>query len=150
MISSRVLSERFIQLRAGEYHLALPLIGVQKIIALGVQASNPSAAGKPLPPNAISLARVLGAKRAPDTEPCLLRLVGQAESTLVSCCEIEGFWEAESLEPMSGTVGIRWPGLIRGLMRKRGRWIVVLEPAILVGVLEGWIEYGTQHSARGE
>lgn len=139
------MEDRFIRIRAAGYHLALPVVGIQSILRLSAETPDVSVVeNQPnsvvlQPRQSISLARLLGAAHVPNHEPSRFTLVGQRDSTELRCCAIDGNVTEGQLEPLPKSVETTWPGLIRGLLLLDKRWILVLEPAILLGVMEGWL-----------
>ncbi len=142
-----MVSERLIQLRAGEYDLAIPLLGIQAIISLveGISLDMRSPATTAGPKidsevKPISLARMLKARTIPAREPSQFLLVGQRITAPLACTAIAGSWDPEVLQPVPSTIEIHWPGLIRALALQGDKWVPVIEPAILLGVIEGWLD----------
>lgn len=45
-------------------------------------------------------------------------------------------FEAEKVRPLPRTVAVRWPDLIRGTCRYGGSLVLVLDPRVLMGVVE--------------
>ena len=142
------MDDRFIQFRAAEYHLALPVVGVQSILSLTGGPPTALLSGSEMnsaslePRQPVSLSRLLGARSIPTDEPSRFTLVGQRDTTELCCCAIEGGVSTGRLEPLPSPAEPAWPGLIRGLLQMSDRWVLVLEPAILLGVMEGWLESG--------
>ena len=135
------------------------MLGIQAIISLAegvsldmrspVSATGPKLDSQIKP---ISLARIMGARHIPPSEPSQFLLVGQRTTAPLACTTIAGSWDPEVLEPVPSTIDIHWPGLIRALALHGTKWVPVIEPAILLGVIEGWIEDNSAdtHQSLGE
>lgn len=129
---------RYIALTAGPFKVALPLVSVRQLLDTGGERSL-----APLDPRAlgvapISLARLLGA--APSTDrPALLLFDGHEGPVLLTACVLGGIFEPkeeDELRPLPPSVAVRWPDLIRGTLRHEGAMRLVLDPHVLMGVVE--------------
>jgi hypothetical protein len=128
--------ERYLGVRAGPFRLALPFETVRQILDVGgTQASAPSDP-RALGVEPISLARLLGAQ--PTLErPALLLFDGHTGPVLLSTCVLGGVVDASAPpRPLPRTVACRWPGLIRGVIDDAPGLRLVLDPRVLMGLVE--------------
>lgn len=142
---------RFIALTAGPFKVALPLVSVRQLLDTGGERSL-----APLDPRAlgvapISLARLLGA--SPCTErPALLLFDGHTGPVLLTACVLGGIFEPKEgeIRPLPPSVAVRWPDLIRGTLRHEGALWLVLDPHVLMGVVEVRAEELEAREGEGE
>lgn len=102
---------RFLALVAGPFRVALPLRAVKQIVDVGGAEGAPPDEAQ----GAVSLAAVFGEAPMPWRPAVVLLDVGGAE-LLLSCCRLEGVFEADVPLPLPKTVAMRWPGLLQGAL----------------------------------
>lgn len=128
---------RFIALTAGPFKVALPLVSVRQLLDAGGERSFAPMDPRALGVAPISLARLLG--ETPCTErPALLLFDGHTGPVLLTACVLGGIFEPKDgeIRPLPPSVAVRWPDLIRGTVRHEGAMRLVLDPHVLMGVVE--------------
>jgi len=128
------MSERFLGLRAGLFPVSLPLASVRQILDMGGDKGSAPTDPRELGVAPVSLARILGAQPGPE-RPALLLLDGASGPLLLTVCELVGVLDATEVTPLPPSVSIRFPGLLRGLIRQEGVHLV-LDPQALAKVVE--------------
>ena len=129
-----VSRERYLGVDAGPFRLALPLSSVRQILDVG--AGEASLDPRALGVEPVSLAVLLGA--SPTSErPAVLLFDGTAEPVVLTCCGLRGVVDADTPHPLPSTVACRWPGLLKGTIDDANRLALVLDPHVLMGLLEG-------------
>ena len=127
-------AERFLGLRAGLFPVSLPLVSVRQILDMGGATGSAPTDPRALGVAPVSLAKVLGA--TPDAErPALLLLDGKSGPLLLSADALDGVLDATQVTPLPPSVGIRFPGLLRGLI-SHDTMRLVLDPDVLAEVVE--------------
>ena len=131
--------ERFLGVLAGPFRLALPLETVRQILDVGGATAEASERA-PTDPRALgvqplSLAELLGAAPA-DRRPALLLFDGHTGPVLLSTCVLGAVIDAPTPTPLPRTVACRWPGLIQGVIDDGGQLRLVLDPRVLMGLVE--------------
>lgn len=129
------MAERLLAITAGPFRVALPLPSLRQILDLGGAHRDAPTDPRALGVTPLSLARILGAEPVSDA-PALLLFDGHPGPVLLTACRLEGVFEAEKVRPLPRTVAVRWPDLIRGTCRYRGNLVLVLDPRVLMGVVE--------------
>jgi hypothetical protein len=120
--------QRFIGFRAGPFRLAAPITAVLQIVDGGGDGVGGG-------PEVRSLAALLGA--APLGPPtALLAFAGAAGPVLLGCCALHGELDAAPPAPLPRTVACRWPGLLAGTLDGDEGITLVINPSVLVGLLE--------------
>lgn len=127
---------RFIALTAGPFKVALPLVSVRQLLDTGGERSFAPTDPRALGVAPVSLARLLG--EAPRSDrPALLLFDGPTGPVLVTACVFGGIFEPKAdVRPLPPTVAVRWPDLIRGTLVHEGAMRLVLDPNVLMGVVE--------------
>lgn len=126
---------RHIALTAGPFKVALPLVSIRQLLDMGGERSFAPMDPRALGVAPISLARLLG--EAPISErPALLLFDGHTGPVLLTACTLDGIFEPERLDPLPPTVAVRWPDLVKGTVREQSLLRLVLDPHVLMGVVE--------------
>ena len=134
------MSTRFIEVRAGRYRLALPLIAIRQILDLGggSGADDPKRLGLV----ATSLADALEETQKA-SNPALLLFEGQMGPQVISVCGLGKIFHVEQILPIPRTVRTRWPELLRGVIRHQAeddghRFWVAIDPAVMISIVESY------------
>ncbi len=126
------MTERFLLATAGPFRLALPLSSVRQVLDMGASSLDPRAYG--VAP--ISLAKLLGKEPVSQT-PAVLLFDGTHAPVVLTCCGLRGVVDAKAPAPLPRTVACTWPGLLRGMIHEGGALTLVLDPAVMMGLVEG-------------
>lgn len=134
--------ERHLALVAGPFRIALPLVDVRQIVDVGGGDAEPPPAVAEEVKGAVSLAVLFGEAPMP-WRPAVVRLDAAGSDLLVSCCRLEGFFDAGPPIPLPKTVAMRWPGLLAGALVRApeeegapARLYLKVDARVLVGVVE--------------
>ena len=126
---------RYLCLRAGPFRVALPLLSVRQILDVGGQDAQAPSDPRALGVHPVPLGEVLGVPTETQS-PALLLFDGSQGPVLLSVGGIDDLVESPHVTALPETVATRWPGLIRGTVRGASGLILVLDPEVLVGVVE--------------
>ena len=128
---------RLLKLTAGPFRVALPITSIRQILELGGKNTSATTDPRALGVVAVPLAEVLGATKNPG-HPALLLVDAHGGPNVIEACSLDGFLETPEVKALPGTVVTRWPGLVRGTVRTQAGLWLVLEPSVLVGLIEAW------------
>ncbi len=122
---------RFLGIDAGPFRLALPLSSVRQILDVGGPQGELEATARE--GAVVSLASLL--KTTPSSPRPAALLIDGAE-VVVTCCGLRGVLDAAEPRPLPRTVACRFPGLWRGTILERDALTLVVDPAVLSGLIE--------------
>jgi hypothetical protein len=130
---------RFLGIDAGPFRLAVPLSSVRQIVDMGGALSAPAAANEAAANEApfISLATLLGVApslTSSSSRPAAFRIDGV--DGVVTCCGLRGVIDASEPRPLPQTVACRFPGLLRGTIIDDDALALVVDAAVLAGLIE--------------
>ncbi len=128
---------RHIALSAGPFKVALPLISIRQLLDMGGEKSFAPMDPRALGVAPISLARLLGEEPS-TSRPALLLFDGHTGPVLLTACTLDGIFEPKpaDIAPLPKAVAVRWPDLIKGTVRHEAAVRLVLDPHVLMGVVE--------------
>ena len=122
----------YLAFAAGPLRVALPLFAVRQILDAG-DANIQAQTSEPALP-ALNLARLLG-EDALTSRPAVVIFESGGVAVRLACCRLLGVFHAATVTALPPAVLVRWPGLVKGLLRYDGL-IMLVDPMILRALID--------------